>query len=696
MYNTNKILYLLTGLFGASLAAFLLLHVNDHPQAGIALGASLALMAACTILVSFQPTQTDSSNSESSKYYSTLNDAINKLDEGFVLYDQDNRLTFFNDRLQDMFDGMDPPLRVGMKREEVFLSLLDWLENPEDKAMLEKRLERLRAGKLPHSLGNRDWNLPNGRIIQAKESMISDNNLIAIFQDVTNIRQNQQNLLIKSELLKTVFNNIQTGISAFDEDNRLLAWNEAYLRTMELKHETVHFGASLHDILVRNFDAYKLEPGKDEDLTAESFAQSILETTRTNLHARQERMTKSGRIIEVVNSPLPTGGHISTYTDITLKKSAHMMLEESESRYRKMVDLSPDAILAQKDGLIIFANVAAVKLLGARTLHDLIGTPVKRYIPLSDLDELASHLGSAEDLEPGHTLPSSMTEVIGLEGTRIDVEIEATALMYGDRPVMQLIVRDISAQKLLQKAKDEAEYASQLKGAFLANMSHELRTPLNAVIGFSEVIMDEIFGKVGSKKYIEYAHDIHASGLHLMDLINDILDLSKIEAGTQQLFEEDVDVKQLIEECLRLTGHQARTNKIDIELNISSKVDQVHADMKMLKQVLINLVTNAIKFTPAGGQVSIESSLCPNGDLLLTVSDTGIGIREEDIPKALTPFVQVDSELSRRYQGTGLGLPLSRDLVSLHGGELTLESDYGSGTTVTVRLPGKRVLRTAA
>lgn len=265
---------------------------------------------------------------------------------------------------------------------------------------------------------------------------------------------------------------------------------------------------------------------------------------------------------------------------------------------------------------------------------------------------------------------------------------------------MQLIARDISAQtqaqELLEKAKEEAESAAQLKGTFLANMSHELRTPLNAVIGFSEIIKNEIYGKIGSQKYIEYAEDIHNSGVHLLDLINEILDLSKIEAGAQEIFEERLSINALVEECIRLTDPQREKAEVTIVSNLNALLPRIVADSKMIKQVILNLLSNAIKFTPQGGKITLSCVVGPEGNLSLSVEDTGIGIREEDIHKALTPFVQVDSELNRKYEGTGLGLPLSKNLMELHGGSLEISSQYGSGTTVTIHLPSDRVELSAA
>ena len=243
----------------------------------------------------------------------------------------------------------------------------------------------------------------------------------------------------------------------------------------------------------------------------------------------------------------------------------------------------------------------------------------------------------------------------------------------------------------LRSAKIAAEGANQAKSFFLANMSHELRTPLNAIIGFSEIICSELFGGI-KPKYRDYAKDIFESGTHLLNLINDILDLSKIDAGKFELHEESCDLDEAIRQALVFVRESMQEAGIALQENSVAGLPALRADARAIKQIITNLVSNAVKFTPRGGRIIVGAVLDRDNALVLTVRDTGIGMDPQSIPLALTPFRQIDSALDRRYQGSGLGLPLAKGLLSLHGGTLEIESALGQGTTVAARFPPQRTI----
>ena len=255
------------------------------------------------------------------------------------------------------------------------------------------------------------------------------------------------------------------------------------------------------------------------------------------------------------------------------------------------------------------------------------------------------------------------------------------------------ITAETEAQQALQTSKEEAELANRAKSEFLANMSHELRTPLNAIIGFSEIISSQTFGPLGNDRYRDYAADIHESGQHLLALINNILDLSKVESGMDELYEEEIEVPRLVPLLITLIKSHAEKAEVELALDLPDNLPRLIADERKLKQILVNLLGNAIKFTDPGGRVRL-SVCCPDGGgFEFRIADTGIGMAPEDILTAFSKFRQVDSALNRKYEGTGLGLPLTKALTELHGGSLDIESALGVGTTVTVRLPAARTVR---
>jgi len=261
-------------------------------------------------------------------------------------------------------------------------------------------------------------------------------------------------------------------------------------------------------------------------------------------------------------------------------------------------------------------------------------------------------------------------------------------LSGGNRVYISTDITELAETEEKQRA---TELAYRTKSQFLANMSHELRTPLNAILGFSQLIRDATAGPVDSR-YRSYASDIHSAGQHLVNLINDILDLSKIEVGRMKLRETSVDIAGVVEKCCRLVHDRAHEDRLLVKQDIPAGTPYLLADELRLKQIIINLLSNAMKFTPSGGHVRIAALPRADGGLDISVSDTGIGMSAEDIAAALTPFQQIDRGVNRDYDGTGLGLPLAKTLVELHGARFEISSVPGAGTVVTIAMPAERIL----
>ena len=372
------------------------------------------------------------------------------------------------------------------------------------------------------------------------------------------------------------------------------------------------------------------------------------------------------------------------------QRAADAAAAEGAAMYRFLADNAMDLITRHSaDGRIRFASPSAQALLGHEP-ETILGLAPASLVHHEDLKAMqaafmeASYFGRAASAE---------VRMKRGDGGHVWVEIRcrpAAPASEGAAADIVAVTRDISERKAqeqaLIEARDLAEQANRAKSRFLANMSHELRTPLNAIIGFSEVMTHEMFGPVGSAKYLEYSRLIHESGAHLLELINGILDMSKIEAGKFELGEEIFDLDEVTQAAVRFVKIQADRAGVALKAQIAPNARLAFADKRAVKQILINLLSNGVKFTPRAGEVRVRAVLVPQG-LEISVVDSGVGISPQDLAKLGRPFEQVESEHVRSKEGTGLGLALVKALTAMHGGEATIESTLGEGTTVRVLLP---------
>lgn len=328
----------------------------------------------------------------------------------------------------------------------------------------------------------------------------------------------------------------------------------------------------------------------------------------------------------------------------------------------------------------------SIELTG-RALRDLPAEPNKTLANLS----VPQHRKPFRDVEVTITGRDGKIRHVQLSG--LPVYSRDSGDFLGYRGTAHDVTEIRWRESAIRKAKEDAELASRAKSEFLANMSHELRTPLNAIIGFSEIMGGEMLGPLGTGQYKGYVRDIADSARHLLALINDILDAAKIESGQMSLSESEIDPTALAESVIRLMTPRAQRAGLALNFHAGQNLPKLLADETKLKQILINLVSNAVKFTPAGGRVDLRAELDTSGDFVFMVCDTGIGIAKEDIPHALAPFGQVESRFHPSFEGTGLGLPLAKSMTEMHGGRFELVSQPNLGTTVIMRLPQSRVLR---
>ncbi len=399
------------------------------------------------------------------------------------------------------------------------------------------------------------------------------------------------------------------------------------------------------------------------------------------------------------NSYFPVFDEVGNASSVAIFVREITELKETEKKLRQLsraVEQAPNAVfITDTEGTIQFVNSMFTTLTGY-TADEAIGN-------------------NSSILKSGHTSQETYAELWGAikAGKEWRGEIkdrrkdgshfwanETIGPVKDENGIITHFVathEDITHRKeaeiTMQEAMEQAEIANRAKSDMLANMSHELRTPLNAIIGFAGSIMAETFGPIGNEKYLEYIGDIGNSGGHLLELINDILDVSAIEVGKLDLREENIIVDDLVESSVRLISFRAKQKQIRLKTNIQKALPLIYADARRLKQILLNLLSNAVKFTPEEGTVTLTVSHEDDGGHVFIVADTGIGMNLVELAKAMTQFGQVDSGLSRKEEGSGLGLPLTTGLVELHGGTLDIVSEKGIGTTVTVKFTKERVVQ---
>ena len=511
----------------------------------------------------------------------------------------------------------------------------------------------------------------------------------------------------------------EVRLQQLEQEQTALARREAhYRRLVDLAGDSILVHDSSGEILYANEAAASLygagsvakligrdimsfvHPDERDQFTARMSA--IVDGTGPTKVSEQRRKRIDGSLVHVDTrgTLIPWGDTNAILTinrDISIRKMAEEARRESEGRFRLVADSLPALIAyANKDGIYEFANKNCEAWFGL-PMDRIVGRHVRDVRGADIYERDREHIeavlaGEAVTFEGERGRPDGST-------SHTLINYIPNVSEYGDVLGYYILVIDISerkqAEEALLAAKEEAELANRAKSEFLANMSHELRTPLNAVIGFSEVIRKEMLGPVGNQEYVEAANDIRNSGRHLLDLINDVLDLSKLETGNFELQEEEVDVGQTIRACLQMVRERAEDGGLGLATVIDeATLPKLRADARRLKQILINLLSNAVKFTRPDGIVTTKAWRIPGGGLVLQVADTGIGIAEEDIPRALARFSQVESSLNRAHEGAGLGLSLVGSLVESHGGTLDIKSAVGTGTTVTVTFPVERVIDT--
>ncbi len=498
--------------------------------------------------------------------------------------------------------------------------------------------------------------------------------------------------------LRESITSVHGGFALFDAEGRLVLSNQAYGALFPGLEERLTPGATYESLLWASAESGEVldAVGREAEWVAERLA---------SFHAPEGtallRM-KGGRWYQVAERRTGDGGVVAASNDVTEARQRESELREIGQELRESNLLLNAALDRMTQGLAMF-DVDQCLVICNRRFLELYSLPRELGRPGAELRPILEAVARLQGLSAevaGPLVLERLAAVREAKGGRWREFLEGGAVIdVTHRPLpsggllatFEDVTEHYESETELRAAKVEAEEANRAKSEFLANMSHELRTPLNAIIGFSEVMESEIFGPLGDQHYQEYAKDIHYSGHHLLSLINDILDLSKIEAGKLELLEEDLNVGDVILAALRMVRQRANTAGVELSRALLPGLPRLHADQRAVKQILINLLANAIKYSESRAQVTVGAGLGESGGLEIFVTDTGIGMSEDDLVKALTPFGQAEGALARKYEGTGLGLPLSKHLAELHGGTLAIESHPGAGTTVRVSFPAERL-----
>lgn len=665
-------------------------------------------------------------NREMADYFSAahdrLTDALGSISEGFIYYGPDRRIVFCNQRFKEFWPGLADLLEPGRTYDDLVAAAAELVVIPDgDVTGWANARTRYREQRQGHF----EVQLKMGRWLRINDRRTSDGGIVSIHTDITTRRREEAELRGRNDVLQM----LATGEPLKAILTELVLTTESAspemicsVLTLSEDGKTLQVAASpsLPSFFNDSIEGLEIGPGVGScGNTAYTGERTIVEDIQQHPYwADVRELAGKAGVQACWSEPIRSSagdilGTLAVYSRHTrtppaaeietIQAAAHLAgiaiegrhteeaLKQSEKRLRAIAEATPlpVVITRQQDGTVLYCNRQVEALLGVppeavvgHSMSQFYADPSQRARLIRKIEEK----GFVRDFE---------IEMVCKDGRKVATLHSVQSTTLDGQPALLGGFMDITDRKRwekeLQDAKDQAVLANRTKSEFLANMSHELRTPLNAILGFSEVIENEILGPIGPKKYTEYAADIHASGSHLLAIINDILDLAKIESGQASLDEESMNIGDAVASCVRLIHDRASDAGVTVRTEIADNLPGLAADERKIKQILINLLSNAVKFTPAAGEVTISAQVDTDGAMDIVVRDSGIGMEPSEIPRALEPFAQVDGSLSRKHEGTGLGLPLAKMLCELHEGQLLVDSVKNRGTTVSLRFPKHRV-----
>ena len=617
-----------------------------------------------------------------------LANAIESMTEGFVLFAPDERVVLFNNRYRKLLGPVGDLVAPGLPYRTLLSAAVNSgfvkaaRDDPE--GWIRTRLDQHRhptTDAVEQELSTGGW-------VLTRAFPTNDGGRVHIRTDITYLKQQQFEVARQALVLRTTVENIVQGLCVFDADQRLVLWNRNWLALLDLPPVFGRVGVPLADIL-----AWRAARG---DYGSEGISETVAHhlATRSALDDHVgERVLPNGTALEVLGVQMPDGSRLTTYTDITVRRNAELAL-------RQKTDVLEATLQSVDHGIAMFDH--NFRLIAAnRSYYQLLDIPEAEFPLGTSFEAFLRHvaergefgLGCVEEQVVERLQVAQRLQPYHFERTRADGTVIEARRMPTAHGGFVTTYADITERKAreneLKAAKAAAERTSEIKSLFLAKMSHELRTPFNAIIGFAEIIANQSFGedRQAIEAYAGYAGEIRESGQHLLDVVNNILDLSKIEAGRMAVMIDRFDLRQTLHSSLSMMRELSRSQGVSITLSAPDPLPETRADERAVKQIITNLLSNALKFTPEGGSIALSAHPTGCGGFEIAVSDTGVGIPSDQIDRVLLPFEQIDNRYSRSTGGTGLGLALVKGLVELHGGSLRVDSTVGHGTTVTASFP---------
>ncbi|MDO8606807.1 MAG: PAS-domain containing protein [Phaeospirillum sp.] len=624
-----------------------------------------------------------------------LVEALSNGTDGVGLFDSANRLVICNERYRMLLKPIAESILPGARFEDLMSALT--LAERRDQTWLRNAISDHDGAPVEEQFRDGHW-------VMISAYRTHDGGWLRILRDITIRRQAQLSLENTVGWLKGIMDTVVDGIITIDEAGMVLSFNPSAQRI---------FGYAADEVIGRNITMLMPEPYRSHH---DGYLANYMESgLRRIIGSGREvqGLRRDGTIFpidlavsEMRDDDMRT--FIGVVRDITQRKRVETALVEGEARFRTQATRLQAIIDNMAQGVAVFASDDALIALNEAAIR-MLGLPEAEITPGTIDISLFMALLAATDCPHGEVAvritsdlaenirqrPEVVFEHCGANG--VVMEVRSSSMPGGGLILSFTDVTDRKrTEQTLREAKDAAERGNRSKNTFLANISHELRTPLNAIIGFSEMMKHEIFGPLEPTNYRTYVDDIHESGMHLLELINDILDMSKAEAGMTDLQESTVDVADIIRTSVRMMTRRAYNAGLIVEDILPDTLPMLLADERRVRQIVLNLLSNAVKFTDDRGRVTVAAQIDPEGCYLIQVTDSGIGMTAEEMVKVMEPFVQADTRLSRKYEGSGLGLPLTKALIVAHGGTLVLDSEPGRGTIATVTFPSRRVVPSLA